>query len=224
MPEPESIQPKLSSDPATPPDNDLLDQFCLNTVLEMLAVIDCVEELALLETLTAAQKRQVWDATPEALKVRLKQIRAASHSPSSHSTSIGDSPNSRELMGEDETGEDETGETTFEDELFATEESEEALAAIAPPFDSSDSSKISFTASHELIPVVGDWIVLKAEPKLSAAELIAIWEVVEMEGEYARIKAKSIGVRLYPANWMIVYPKLLEMQRSDVQFSDQTVV
>src|SRR5689334_20707416 len=43
--------------------DELLDGSSLKTVLDMLEVIDCVEELDLLETLTVAQKKQVWALT-----------------------------------------------------------------------------------------------------------------------------------------------------------------
>jgi hypothetical protein len=72
------LQPQyVQSDtlPFAGPD-ELLDVSSLNTVLDMLAVIDSAEELTLLELLTPAQKRQVWDATPDHLKRKLKQIRA----------------------------------------------------------------------------------------------------------------------------------------------------
>ncbi|NJO80391.1 MAG: hypothetical protein HC827_19020 [Cyanobacteria bacterium RM1_2_2] len=57
------VQASVARDAA--PAMALLDASSLNTVLAMLEVIDSAEELALLETLTLEQKRQVWDATPE---------------------------------------------------------------------------------------------------------------------------------------------------------------
>jgi hypothetical protein len=79
---PQDVQPELPDLPSSDSDNytagsQLLDVSSLNTVLDMLAVIDSAEDLALLELLTVAQKRQVWDATPAAIKLRLKQIRSA---------------------------------------------------------------------------------------------------------------------------------------------------
>ncbi|HEY9629268.1 MAG TPA: hypothetical protein V6C84_18355 [Coleofasciculaceae cyanobacterium] len=84
MPPPQDVQPK-PPDPPEPSNSEdqsdsesqLLDDSSLNTVLDMLTVIDSAEDLALLERLTLAQKRQVWDATPEAVRMRLKQIRSA---------------------------------------------------------------------------------------------------------------------------------------------------
>jgi hypothetical protein len=55
---------------------------------------------------------------------------------------------------------------------------------------------------------IGDWVLLKAEPRLTAAELIAVWEVEEIQGEHARIEAKGLGHRLYPIAWMVIYPEL----------------
>jgi hypothetical protein len=70
-PHSKDVQPDSSSSV------ELLDASSLSTVLDMLAVIDSAEELSLLEALTPAQKRQVWDATPDSLKTQLKQIRSA---------------------------------------------------------------------------------------------------------------------------------------------------
>ncbi|MBI4782026.1 MAG: hypothetical protein HY785_12010 [Oscillatoriophycideae cyanobacterium NC_groundwater_1537_Pr4_S-0.65um_50_18] len=84
MPPPQDVQPKPPDPPEPshsedPSDSEsqLLDDSSLNTVLDMLTVIDSAEDLALLERLTPAQKRQVWDATPEVVRTRLKQIRSA---------------------------------------------------------------------------------------------------------------------------------------------------
>jgi hypothetical protein len=53
---------------------------------------------------------------------------------------------------------------------------------------------------------VGDWVVLLAKPKLTTAELVAIWEVVEVHEASARIKS-HLGIRNYPMSWMMPYPK-----------------
>jgi hypothetical protein len=211
MPEPDPLQPELFPEPVAPSDDELLDEFCLNTVLEMLTVIYSVEELALLETLTNAQKRQVWDATPEAVKVRVKQIRASASKelPAANQTESSASEELNKELNEEldeELNESETRlDALVEDESLPDEELGEELAIA-----SSDSST---PVTHEPMPSVEDWIVLKAKPKLTAAELIAIWEVVEIQNDYARISAKGLGTRLYPVNWMLIYPKSPEAQQ-----------
>jgi hypothetical protein len=62
--------------------DDLLDEMSLQTVLDMLAVMVAAEELTQLESLTPAQKRQVWMSTPEDVKVRLRQMKAAAQTES----------------------------------------------------------------------------------------------------------------------------------------------
>lgn len=54
---------------------------------------------------------------------------------------------------------------------------------------------------------VGDWVVLQAQPKLSRAELIAIWEVKEIQGKFAQVWTKTLGFRNYPIAWMVIYPQ-----------------
>jgi len=87
MSHPQDVQPELP-DPPSDPDGQILDASSLNTVLDMLTVIDSAEDLALLEHLTLVQKRQVWDATPEEIKLRLKQIRAAAADAISETTAL----------------------------------------------------------------------------------------------------------------------------------------
>jgi hypothetical protein len=53
---------------------------------------------------------------------------------------------------------------------------------------------------------VGDAVVLLANPKLTSAELIAIWEVVEVHEASARLQS-HLGTRNYPISWMVHYPK-----------------
>jgi hypothetical protein len=53
---------------------------------------------------------------------------------------------------------------------------------------------------------VGDRVVLKAEPRLTTAELIAVWKIVAIDEEQARIEAKGLGNRQYPISWMVSYP------------------
>lgn len=128
----------------------LLDESSLETILDMLAVMNSIEELMLLETLTADQKRQVWAATPETIRSKLKQIREAGFSESGHWQNL------------------------------------------APLGD-----------SNQPVLSIGNQVVLIAKPKLTAAELIAIWEVMEVHEGYARIRAKNLGVRNYPVSWMV---------------------
>lgn len=148
-------------------DAELLDESSLKTVLDMLAVLTTVEELSLLETLTDAQKRQVWRATPEALRNELKQIRATIATDDT-------TPSSSWKQSENP-------ENYHESENFA------------------DSNQPRLKA--------GDWVVLQTHPKLTKAELIAIWEVIEVHGEYARVRTSHLGAHNYPIAWMILYPK-----------------
>ncbi|NJO41038.1 MAG: hypothetical protein HC769_10510 [Cyanobacteria bacterium CRU_2_1] len=174
----ESLPEGDADEPPHQPDAELLDESSLNTVLAMLEAIDSVEELTLLEDLTDAQKRQVWDVTPEAIKIKLKQIRASA-----------------------------TTETT-DPAYLANWDTSEAEATVHNP-SSLDSflKQTDRPSPDQPIPTVGDWVVLIAKPKLTAAELIAIWEVIEIHEYYARIKAKGIGNRNYPIAWMVIYPK-----------------
>lgn len=133
----------------------LLDESSLETILDMLVVMNSIEELLLLETLTTVQKRQVWAATPETIRSKLKQIREAGSSKSGQEQNL------------------------------------------APVWGDSNQPVLS----------IGNQIVLVAQPKLTAAELMAIWDVMEVQEGYARIKAKDLGIRNYPVSWMVIYPK-----------------
>lgn len=219
MPEPEYVQQNLFAlEPGAVPaedalaevvaeevlpavEEDLLDDSSLSTVLDMLAVIDSVEELALLETLTDAQKRQVWAATPEVVKIRLKQMRAAA---SEHRSSVQSSIQS--AAGSPEAGLE--IEPEDENNLNAEWQELEAVPALSTP------QPLTGVSLPEPTPAIGDWIVLKAKPKLTAAELIAIWEVTNLEGDYAQVKTEKLGTRLYPTRWMIIYPKCPPTPRS----------
>ncbi|GAB4377056.1 MAG: hypothetical protein Kow00121_25460 [Elainellaceae cyanobacterium] len=143
-----------------PQPEELLDQSSLQTVLDMLCVITSAEELALLEHLTDAQKRQVWAETPEAIRQQLKQIRSTTQTSTVKEHSIEKGVN-------------------------------------APEAESSN--QLNFT--------IGDWVVLNARPKLTTPELIAIWEIIEIQADYARIQTQTLGTRTYPIGWMIPYPK-----------------
>jgi len=185
--------------------DDLLDELSLQTVLDMLAVMVTAEELTQLESLTPEQKRQVWFATPEDVKLRLKRLKASAQA---------ESP----AMGQPTDAIVETAEVNESEEpeeLDEPEESPDEIGAI----DYTDSESINyinlplFQNSYELAsaPVkqafqVGDWVVLTAEPRLTTAELVAVWEIVAIEEEQARIEAKGLGSRQYPMSWMVSYP------------------
>lgn len=115
MPHPPDVQPDLPDPPSSDadgqpfdnqpnniqPDIQLLDASSLSTVLDMLAVIDSTEDLALLELLTSLQKRQVWDATPEIIRLRLKQIRlTANSSPEASENSALETPEAQAQIHE----------------------------------------------------------------------------------------------------------------------------
>jgi len=134
---------------------ELLDASSLATILDMLAVITTIEELMLLESLTEIQKRQVWKATPEAVRHRLKQVREA-HVTVSGSSSTWETLNSK-------------------------------------------------SGGNQPMLRTGNQIVLVAHPKLTSAELVAIWNVVEVHEDYARIKSENLGFRNYPIKWMLLY-------------------
>jgi chaperonin cofactor prefoldin len=205
-------QPNLVLDLAI---EELLDASSLHTVLTMLEVIDSLDDLALLETLTPAQKRQVWDATPESTKVRLIQLRAAQSEnatqPAAETATKAAAEtaplnqqltalvNSTELLQEELSGVEEAA-----IELEALEEIDLGLA---------ESLSKSLERSAQTAPVsvsVGDWVVLQAQPNLSNSELMAIWQVVEVRGSSARISTEKLGIRNYPISWMVNYPKPVE--------------
>jgi hypothetical protein len=49
--------------------------------------------------------------------------------------------------------------------------------------------------------------VLHAKPQMKAAELIAIWKVVQINGTNACISAPGMTNRTYPMQWMALYPQ-----------------
>ena len=182
--------------------DDLLDELSLQTVLDMLAVMLAAEELTQLESLTPEQKRQVWFATPEDVKLRLKRLKASAQAESPAAEQLTDA-----RVGTEEANESEEPEEP--------EESLDEMGAI----DDTDSESINFinlplfqnsyglnASSVDPAFQVGDWVVLTAEPRLTAAELVAVWEIVAIEGEQARIEAKGLGSRQYPMSWMVSYP------------------
>ncbi len=190
------VQASVARDAA--PAMALLDASSLNTVLAMLEVIDSAEELALLETLTLEQKRQVWDATPEPVRERLKQLRSKSEpqAEASEPEFAAQSLHDATEAGSDEAERVELEETSIELELS---ESLDAESLVAPPVESQVEPPVKLAT--------GDWVVLQAKPQLAAAELMAIWEVLEVQGQSVRIIATKLGIRTYPIAWMMPYPK-----------------
>lgn len=195
--------------------SELLDEFSLKIVLDMSAVMTTAEELTQLESLTPAQKRQVWIATPEDVKLRLKRIRAGEQV----ELPEGVSPVEDQSADWEESAEEEVLEEISEAEILEEEQSEEeSLEEMgeAIEFSSSEDRLFDlplFQGSYDLneptiTPELGDRVVLRAEPRLTTEELIAVWEVVSIQGEQARIEAKGLGIRQYPLSWMVLYPEL----------------
>ena len=186
--------------------DDLLDELSLQTVLDMLAVMVTAEELTQLESLTPAQKRQVWMATPEDVKLRLKQIKADAQTksyPIEQSIDEEEEPEKLEKL----------------EKLEEPDEPDESLDEMGGAIDCVASESLNFLNlplfqnSYDLnAPLleqtfqIGDRVVLKAEPRLTSAELIAVWKIVAIQGEQARIEAKGLGSRQYPMSWMVSYP------------------
>lgn len=193
----------LDDDSAT---ETLLDGSSLGTVLAMLEVIDSLEELALLETLTSAQKRQVWAATPESSRDRLKQLRIASQNGEAAKT-----PPRFQPADDDGEGNEAIAEAEAVEEISSEAQLQLTQQLLQQRTDAVRQSGFSgpqngSTGTAPLL-AVGDWIVLQARPQLSRSELMAIWEVLEVAGSNARIFAQQLGQRTYPMAWMMLYPK-----------------
>ncbi|WNZ22843.1 hypothetical protein HJG54_08220 [Leptolyngbya sp. NK1-12] len=194
--------PTVDASPDSEELEELLDASSLHTVLTMLEVIDSLEELALLETLTPAQKRQVWDATPEPTRMRLKQLRAGAAQPNEAPLQR---PNREPI--EASTSLSLIDSSELEEDWFDSSDETSDLDALAE-IDLTAHEPLNLSAQSTV--AVGNWIVLQAQPNLSRAELMAIWEVVEVRGNYARIRAESLGARTYPTAWMAIYPQPIE--------------
>jgi hypothetical protein len=196
---------EASSHPEPNRDDDLLDDFSLGVVLAMLAVMETAEELTQLECLTDAQKRQVWDATPEAVKTRLKQLRAEARSKAEFQQLQAEAIAEIEAMEAIEAVAEEREEVEEISEAEAIEETEALLEEM-----DEEMSRLPLFQNYEAAPTLkeGDWVLLKAVPQLTAAELKAVWEVVKIQGEHARIESKGMGSRSYPMAWMVLYPEL----------------
>jgi hypothetical protein len=203
--------------------SELLDEFSLKIVLDMSAVMTTAAELTQLESLTPAQKRQVWIATPDDVKLRLKRIRAGEQVELPEVVSFveersADRENGAEALEKtfaEEILEEEISEEEILEEEISEEESLEEMGE-AIEFSGSEAGLFDlplFQGSYDLneptiAPELGDRVVLRAEPRLTTEELIAVWEVVSIQGEQARIEAKGLGIRQYPLRWMVLYPEL----------------
>ncbi len=237
---PSDCQSDSSAHSATESLTDLLDAASLETVLIMLDVIDSATDLALLETLTPNQKRQVWDATPADTRLRLKQLRSAeggsstgqptgqptgqssgSLSPSVHRSYTTPLIEATDLLvahqperpGADlraELEDDPRADLTNLSEAESYSDNQEETAAIDLE---SQREEIDLMLCEPLDLMaqptvqIGDWVLLQAQPKLSKAEMLAIWEVIEVQGNYARITTRALGSRLYPMSGLAIYPK-----------------
>lgn len=224
-----------SADQFSDGSDELLDESSLKTVLDMLEVIDCVEELDLLETLTISQKKQVWGLTPEATRLKLKQIRAAALSSANARSLPSPLATHESIVSSEATATVVAVETSFHDEVDYIAEIDDVEDALdETSTDESDSSDLAdavpdilwqkatkslaerqINQATEPLLQTGDRVVLHANPKLTMAEMIAIWEVLEVQGRYARITAKQVGTRNYPIAWMVLYPKPVLEARDD---------
>ncbi|MBD3880347.1 hypothetical protein IFO70_01110 [Phormidium tenue FACHB-886] len=204
MPNPEDVQPRSPSD--APETAELLDESSLNTVLDIVAAIETAEELALLETLTLAQKRQVWAAISDEQKLRLKQIRTASSNGTQAAVAPSEPAPMPALPLTRQTTEDPVAEPTAEADATAAEmdslDVEEEMQADLQ----NDLEEIAQSTLDNPIPRVGDRVILLPKPQLNSADLIAIWDVIDIQGEHAQIKDKRLGTRRYPLNWLMRYP------------------
>ena len=207
-------------------DPDWLDESSLKTILDMLAVIDSVEELAMLEALTPLQKRQVWDVTPDSIQLRLKELRSVNAVRSTW-VQLGSSGISEGIEDlEDLKDLEELADLANLADVEGTRVTEESHLALFEshflnempfpnemPFhggmnaSTTDDFDTGYPLSSQPILAKGARVVLKAKPKLTAAELTAIWTVIDVHEGYARIQTKGM-TRNYPIAWMVLYPKL----------------
>jgi hypothetical protein len=203
--------------------SELLDEFSLKIVLDMSAVMTTAAELTQLESLTPAQKRQVWIATPDDVKLRLKRIRAGEQvelpevlSPVEEQAKHWEENAGEEILEEEvlEEGlEVEISEEEILQEEHAEEDSLDEMGSIEFAGSEDGLLDLPLFQTYDLnepltAPEVGDRVVLRAEPRLTTEELIAVWEIVSIQGEQARIEAKGLGSRQYPLSWMVLYPEL----------------
>jgi hypothetical protein len=201
MPNSEDVQPPLPDSTEAPA--ELLDQSSLNTVLDIVDAIETAEELTLLETLTPAQKRQVWSAISDEQKQRLKKIRMGDAAAFNQAIG-GQDAAPQQPADEPESSLDLEADELETDDLET--ELQEALEEITQArLDHLRAEQPEVTDQPSL--EVGDRVVLLPKPQLSSAELIAIWDVVDLQNDTAQIETKRLGTRHYPLSWMVIYPE-----------------
>lgn len=215
--------------------DELLNASELQTVLDMLAVMETAEELSQLQALTEAQKRQVWEATPETLKQKLWQLRNSPAPDAAVSIAAENLQSSEPELEIDESEvESQTdAEAELEDEIEDLGQeldlTEASYALMQPELGGVQSSELSnelsqtpavqpsepFYADRPMLRV-GDRVVLKPHPKLSAAELKAVWQMERIQGSDGAVSEPTLGTRSYPLAWMIVYARTqLEQSMED---------
>jgi hypothetical protein len=207
-------QPNLLVPPLAEELDERLNASELQTVLDMLAVMETAEELKILECLTLQQKRQVWDATPHELRVKLHHIKNSHHG----SSAIAVTP-TRDLQPKSV-----SPQTIDVKEFQSVKLEPQATAADAIDSDELDSTypdlenvhlddlDLTEHSQYERSPTasniaIGDRVVLKAKPELSKAELMAIFEVTELQDDVVHCKADPLGGRRYPLDWLVVYSR-----------------
>lgn len=196
--------------------NKWLNASELKTVLDMLAVMETAEELKILECLTPLQKRQVWDATPYDLRVKLHHLKKAHTADPQTLRAIAPIPNDpvHSALGNavrsvevepatlDRQGSD--ADDTQLDDI--------AVDYIDPDDVSAEYQNLTASGVQERSPDLptlapGDRVVLQAKPGLSKAELMAIFEVVDVQSDLVHCKAETVGGRRYPTDWLVLYSR-----------------
>lgn len=221
MPE-SDFRPEDSSESGQDVAAERLNASELQTVLDMLAVMETAEELTQLQALTELQKRQVWEATPEALKQKLWQLRDRPAKFQSAAQSIANERPVAESLEAEIDLEDSETEAELDDEIEDLGQNLELTAESYPSLQTStqmplteivQSGQTGFADRSKspkvdrVSPKIGDWIILKAHAKLTASELKAIWRLERIEGSEGSVTHANLGTRSYPLSWMIVYPK-----------------
>jgi hypothetical protein len=188
----------------------------LETVLDMLAVMETAEELKILECLTPLQKRQVWDATPYDLRVKLHHLKKAPTADHPPPRAIAPTPtnpvqpalgNAGRLMEVEPTTLDRQDSDASDTQL-----DDIAVDYIDPDEVSAEYQNVTASGVQERSPDMhtlapGDRVVLQAKPGLSKAELMAIFEVVDIQSDWIHCKADPVGGRRYPADWLVLYSR-----------------
>ncbi|WP_143467776.1 hypothetical protein [Leptolyngbya ohadii] len=222
--------------------DSLLNSSELQTVLDMLAVMESAEELDQLQALTEAQKRQVWEATSEFLKQKLWQLRnqpdrdrSTSNPDDRQSVEISENEAQEDIQDEYFEGDpaedyhesESDREADLEDDIedlgqdlelttdsypsTATGLTRAGMADVIQPDLTALPSQTELSpldrAAPLVAPQVGDRVILKAQPRLSSAELKAVWRLQQIAGNNGEVYDAKLGVRIYPLSWMAVYAK-----------------